>query len=165
MRYFLGLGANLGERLATLRQAVARLEELGVVVARSAVYESAPVGGPPQPTYLNAALLLDSPLAPLPLLDATQAIEAALGRDRAREIRFGPRPIDLDLLLAGGRGELILEGPRLVLPHPRLPQRAFALAPLCELDPTLVHPDLGRPLAALLAATADQELRPTGERL
>jgi 2-amino-4-hydroxy-6-hydroxymethyldihydropteridine diphosphokinase len=168
VRYFVGLGANLGDRLDTLRRAVRALEELGQLTARSRVYETAPVGGPDeQPAYLNAAVRLDSALPPLELLQATQRIEAALGRDRSRELRWGARTLDLDLLLAGDFGELRVDEPALRLPHPRLHERGFALAPLTDLDATLVHPELGRPLTALLAAAraAGQSWSPTEDRI
>lgn len=155
MRYFVGLGANLGDRLDTLRRAVRALAELGRLEARSRVYETAPVGGPEaQPAYLNAAVRLESALPPLDFLRETQRIEAAFGRDRSREPRWGARTLDLDLLLAGDRGELRLDEPTLRLPHPRLHERGFALAPLVDLDGALVHPELGQPLTALLAAAA-----------
>ncbi len=167
MRYYIGLGANVGDRLTNLREAVRRLEALGTIVARSRVYAAAPVGGPPQGPYLNAAVLLDCELAPLALLERTQQIEDALGRDRPNEVRWGPRTLDLDLLMAGGRGELIVDEPTLRLPHPRMKERGFALAPLCDLDATLMHPELLRPLKALLhAAHADgQAWAPTGDTL
>jgi 2-amino-4-hydroxy-6-hydroxymethyldihydropteridine diphosphokinase len=167
VRYFIGLGANAGDRLTNLREAVRRLEALGTIVARSRVYASAAVGGPPQGPYLNAAIVLDCELAPLELLARTQEIEDALGRDRPNEVRWGPRPLDVDLLLAGARGELVVDEPTLRLPHPRLKDRGFALAPLIDLDATLMHPDLARPLKALLpAAHADGQVwAPTGDTL
>jgi 2-amino-4-hydroxy-6-hydroxymethyldihydropteridine diphosphokinase len=167
VRYFIGLGANVGDRLTNLREAVRRLEALGTVVARSRVYASSAVGGPPQGPYLNCAVTLDSDLEPLELLAHTQEIEDALGRDRPNEVRWGPRPLDVDLLLAGARGELVVDEPTLRLPHPRLKDRGFALAPLIDLDATLMHPDLARPLKALLpAAHADGQVwAPTGDTL
>jgi 2-amino-4-hydroxy-6-hydroxymethyldihydropteridine diphosphokinase len=168
VRYWVGLGANLGDRLRTLQAAAAALSALGTRPAASSVYDTSPVGGPPQPPFLNAALRLEVEREPLEMLRACRAIEAALGRDRALEPdRFGPRPIDLDLLLAGARGELSLTTAELALPHPRLHLRAFALAPLVELDPTLVHPLLGQPLSELLRAARDhgQALVPTDHRL
>jgi 2-amino-4-hydroxy-6-hydroxymethyldihydropteridine diphosphokinase len=167
VRYFIGLGANLGDRLTNLREAVRRLEELGTILGRSRVYASAAVGGPPQPSYLNAAVLLDCALAPVELLQRTQQIEDALGRDRAREVRWGPRTLDLDLLMAGARGELIVDEPILRLPPPRMKERGFALAPLIDLDGTLLHPELGRPLTALVpvAQAAGQAWAPTGDAL
>lgn len=167
MRYFIGLGANLGDRLTNLREAVRRLEALGTIVARSRVYAASAVGGPPQGPYLNGAVALDCDLGPLELLARTQEIENALGRDRANEVRWGPRTLDLDILMAGARGEVIVDEPSLRLPHPRLKERGFALAPMLDLDATLMHPDLARPLKALLpAAHADGQVwAPTGDTL
>jgi 2-amino-4-hydroxy-6-hydroxymethyldihydropteridine diphosphokinase len=167
VRYFIGLGANVGDRLTNLREAVRRLEALGTIVARSRVYASAAVGGPPQGPYLNAAIVLDCELAPLELLARTQEIEEALGRDRPNEVRWGPRTLDLDLLMAGARGEVIVDEPSLRLPHPRMKERGFALAPLVDVDATLMHPELLRPLKALLpvAHAAGQAWAPTGDTL
>ena len=167
MRYFIGLGANVGDRLTNLREAVRRLEALGTIVGRSRVYAASAVGGPPQGPYLNAAIALDSDLSPTELLARAQEIETALGRDRASEVRWGPRVIDVDILMAGARGEVIVSEPALRLPHPRMKERGFALAPLCDLDATLMHPELGRTLKALIsAAHADgQAWAPTGDTL
>ena len=167
MRYFIGLGANVGDRLTNLREAARRLEALGTIVARSRVYAASAVGGPPQPPYLNAAIMLDCDLTPLELLAQTQAIEDALGRDRPNEVRWGPRTLDIDLLMAGPHGELIVDEPALRLPHPRMKERGFALAPLVDLDATLMHPELLRPLKALMhVAHADaQAWAPTGDSL
>jgi 2-amino-4-hydroxy-6-hydroxymethyldihydropteridine diphosphokinase len=107
-------------------------------VAASRVWESAPVGGPPQGDYLNAAVRLDASLDPLALLDALSAIEHDLGRSRT--VKDGPRTIDLDILWMGA---LILEHPRLVVPHPRLHERAFALLPLLEVAPFATDPRTG----------------------
>ena len=128
-RYVIGLGANLGDRLTTLISAVRALAGAGVVLRLSTVYESQAVG-PPQPDYLNAAILLGSKLLPLDLLGAMLTIERAHGRER-RE-RWGPRTLDLDLLYSPG---LELNDPALTLPHPELHRRAFALAPLLEVLP------------------------------
>ncbi len=167
MRYWIGLGSNLGDRLATLRSAAVALADLGSVVKRSRVWAASPVGGPPQPPFLNAAVLLDAELAPLDLLAACLRIETGHGRVRPESVRWGPRTLDVDLLLAGARGELIVNEPDLTLPHPRVGERGFALGPLCDLDATLVHPQLGRPLTSLLTACNDstQALAPTGELL
>ncbi len=167
MRYFIGLGANVGDRLTNLREAVRRLEALGTVLGRSRVFAASAVGGPPQGPYLNAAVALDCDLAPLELLARLQEIEDALGRNRPTEVRWGPRTLDLDLLMAGARGELIVDEPALRLPHPRMKERGFALAPLVDLDATLMHPELLRPLKALLpVAHADGQVwAPTGDTL
>lgn len=122
----MGLGANLGDRHLAFDRALELLP--GVVEARSPRYETAPVG-PPQPSFLNAAVRLRTALAPLALLDALLAVERTLGRDRDQETRWGPRTLDLDVLLWPGR---TLSEPRLHVPHPRLGERAFALAPLLD---------------------------------
>lgn len=167
MRYFIGLGANVGDRLTNLREAVRRLQVLGTIVGRSRVYAASAVGGPPQGPYLNAAIVLECGLQPLELLARTQEIETALGRDRSNEVRWGPRTIDVDILMCGARGEMMVDEPTLRLPHPRMKERGFALAPLVDLDATLMHPELGRTLKALMsAAHADgQAWAPTGDTL
>lgn len=167
MRYFLGLGANVGDRLDSLRRAVRALADLGQVQARSRIYETAPVGVTDQPGFLNAAVTLDSALAPLELLRETQRIEADGGRDRGREQHWGPRALDIDLLLAGARGEVIVDETALRIPHPRLHERGFALAPLVDLDATLVHPELHEPLTMLLEAAraTEQAWTPSADSL
>ncbi len=148
----IALGSNLpsvfGDREATLREAAARIATLGTVLALSPFYDTDPVGYLDQPRFLNAALLLETPLAPLPLLRALLAIEQALGRDRTHALPNGPRPIDLDLLLFDG---LLLHTPELTLPHPRMHERRFVLEPLAAIAPTLRHPTTGLPIADLLA--------------
>lgn len=126
---YVGLGANLGDRHGAFQRALELLP--GVVEAVSPRYETAPIG-PPQPSFLNAAARLRTTLPPLALLDALLAIERTLGRDRAQETRWGPRTLDLDVLLWPGR---TLDEPRLRVPHPRLGERAFALAPLLDVLP------------------------------
>ena len=138
MRVAIGLGANLGDRLATLREAAARIGRVAPILARSHVWETAPVGGPEQPDFLNAALLVEWRRAPIELLDALMAIEADLGR--VRQIPNGPRTIDLDVLWSDG---VVLDEPRLVVPHPRLHLRAFALAPMLEIAPEATDPRSG----------------------
>jgi len=167
VRYFIGLGANVGDRLTNLREAARRLEALGTITARSRVYATSAVGGPPQGPYLNGAIVLECELLPTELMVRIQEIENALGRDRPNEVRWGPRTIDLDILMAGARGEYTLDEPTVRLPHPRMKERGFAIAPLLDLDVTLMHPDLLRPLKALLsAAHADGQVwAPTGDTL
>lgn len=130
-----GLGGNLGDPARAFRSAEAMLDATpGVrVVARSPLYESAPVG-PPQPNYLNAALRLELELDARALLARCLEIERAHGRDRAREERWGPRTLDLDILVV--EGEEVHEDD-LVVPHPRLEERAFALVPLLDVAPEL----------------------------
>jgi 2-amino-4-hydroxy-6-hydroxymethyldihydropteridine diphosphokinase len=147
-RFWIGLGANLGDRLGALRAALADLAAAGVEVeATSAVYETAPQDLADQPAFLNAVARVRTPLAPLALLDALKAIEAARGR-RAGGPRYGPREIDLDVLLWEGGA---FAHPRLEIPHPRLAERRFALVPLLELEPEARLPD-GRRLADAAAA-------------
>jgi 2-amino-4-hydroxy-6-hydroxymethyldihydropteridine diphosphokinase len=137
LRAVVGFGSNLGDRLATLRNARRELEAVARVEATSRIYATAPVG-PPQPDYLNAAALVAYEGSPGKLMDALLAIEARLGRVRAE--RFGPRTIDLDLLWIEG---LRVESPQLVVPHPRLAERTFALAPMLELVPDATEPGTG----------------------
>ena len=133
MRAFLGLGANLGDRRATLRRAVAALPDL---VAVSPVYETEPVGGPPgQPPYLNLVARLDTGRSPRQLLELARDLEEAAGR--VRRVRHGPRTLDVDVLLVG---DLTVDEPDLVVPHPRMWERRFVLAPLADLAPELVPP-------------------------
>jgi 2-amino-4-hydroxy-6-hydroxymethyldihydropteridine diphosphokinase len=147
-RAYVGLGANLGDRERTLRLAVERLgEEGGIdVVAVSDLRETEPVGVADQPSFLNGAVAVETTLAPRALLDALLEVELGLGRVRGEE-RWGPRTVDLDLLLYG---DLVVDEPGLSVPHPRLHERRFALEPLVELDPELEIPGRGR-VSRLLA--------------
>jgi len=149
-RAFIGLGSNLGDREATLREALRRLDAVeGIaVVAVSSFRETDPVGKVEQPRFVNAAAELETSLAPRELLDRLLEAELALGRDRTKEERWGPRTLDLDLLLYG---DVTIDEPGLEVPHPRLPERAFVLEPLLELDPDLRLPD-GRPLREVEAS-------------
>jgi 2-amino-4-hydroxy-6-hydroxymethyldihydropteridine diphosphokinase len=168
VRYWLGLGSNLGDRLATLRSGADAFAVHGTIVARSMVFASSAVGGPPQPSFLNAAMILDCDLDGRDLLHVCHDVERAHGRFREREnVRWGPRTLDVDILLVGERGEQLVRVPDLIVPHSRLHERAFALAPLIDLDPALVHPSAGRPLKALLYDTHNKghAVAPTGDRL
>jgi 2-amino-4-hydroxy-6-hydroxymethyldihydropteridine diphosphokinase len=138
MDAFLGLGSNLGDRLATLQRAIDVLgDEPGIAVQRtSRVWETDPVGGPEQPDFLNVVAEIETVLEPHELLDATARVEEALGR--TRDVRWGPRTIDVDILLIDG---LTIHDDRLTVPHPRMHERAFVLMPLLELIPDPVLPD------------------------
>ncbi|HEX2258676.1 MAG TPA: 2-amino-4-hydroxy-6-hydroxymethyldihydropteridine diphosphokinase [Actinomycetota bacterium] len=134
-RVYIGLGSNLGDRLSNLRTAVEQLSSLmPQIVGVSSVYETEPVG-PEQPDYLNAVVCADTDLAPEALLAAMQQIESKLGRTRMT--RWGPRTIDLDLLLYGDQ---IINSKDLKVPHPEITNRAFVLVPLLELQPGLNLP-------------------------
>ena len=146
---YLGLGSNLGDRRANIAAALAALAAHPAirVEAASTLIETAPVGGPPgQGPFLNGAARLETDLAPAALLAELKAIERAGGRRDGP--RWGPRPIDLDILLYGGE---VLDTPDLVIPHPRLGQRRFVLAPLAEIAPDAVDPVTGLTVRALLA--------------
>jgi 2-amino-4-hydroxy-6-hydroxymethyldihydropteridine diphosphokinase len=157
-RVFVGLGGNVGDVAATLRAALKQLAETpGIEVRRvSSAYRTDAVGPVEQAPFLNAVAQLSTTLEPEPLLDRLLAVEAALGR--TREVRFGPRTCDLDLLLFGDR---TINTDRLEVPHPRLSERRFALEPLAELDPGLVLPD-GRVVTSLLEAVRDQDVERLG---
>jgi 2-amino-4-hydroxy-6-hydroxymethyldihydropteridine diphosphokinase len=137
MLAFVGIGSNLGDREATIRRALELLGELGTVRA-SSIRETDPVGITDQPKFLNAVAEIETNLTARELLDRLLAIELELGRDRAGGVRWGPRTIDLDLLLYGDQ---TIEEPGLTVPHPRLAERDFVLEPLHELDPELALPD------------------------
>ena len=146
---FVGIGSNLGQ---PERQIEAALEELAAeegveLVAVSSLRETEPVGYLDQPNFLNGAAQVETELGPRTLLERLLAIEARLGRDRGEGPRFGPRTIDLDLLVYGDE---TVEEPGLTVPHPRLAERRFALEPLAELNPGLEIPGLG-PVQALLS--------------
>lgn len=149
---FVGLGSNLGDRAATLDHAAEALARVGIRVRRcSSLYETQPIGGPPQGWFLNQVIEAESDLTPEETLGACLEIETALGR--TREVHYGPRTIDLDVLLYGRE---IREGPVLTLPHPRLHERRFVLVPLCEIAPQARHPVLGLSATEMLERCADR---------
>jgi 2-amino-4-hydroxy-6-hydroxymethyldihydropteridine diphosphokinase len=152
-RAFVGLGANLGDREATLRRAVDLLgQSHGVhVVATSSLRETDPVGFLDQPRFLNGAVELETGLGARELLARLLEVERALGRDRTGP-RYGPRIVDLDLLVYGDER---IDEPGLRVPHPRLHERAFALEPLAELQPALVVPGRGRVQTLIAALHSD----------
>lgn len=135
---YLGLGSNLGDREANLARAIELIETGGVSITRlSSLYETEPVGVQEQPWFLNLVLAGQTSLTPLGLLDTLQAIERRMGR--VRTVRWGPRVIDIDILLYG---QVILESARLTIPHPQMADRAFVLVPLVEIAPEAWHPGL-----------------------
>lgn len=158
-RAVVALGANLGDRRATVERAVQRIgQEIGEVLARSAWHETEALIHPDDPAqsypaFLNGAALVATGLEPAAVLARLHAIEAELGRDRSKETaRWRPRIIDLDLIAMDG---VVLDSPSLRLPHPEMHKRDFVLAPFCEVWPDWRHPGLGRTAAELLAELRD----------
>lgn len=147
---FLGLGSNLGDRAAHLAAACTALETLGTVTGRSRLYETAPLYVTDQPAFLNMAVALETAYAPRDLLARLKALELAQGRQETR--RYGPRVLDLDILLYD---TVVMESEFLTLPHPRLPERRFVLVPLVELAAEVVHPVLRLTMRALLDRLPD----------
>lgn len=148
---YLGLGSNLGDRAAVLERAVVLLEAQGLKTrARSSTWLTEPVGGPPQGWYLNAVLAAETTLSPEALLSLCLETEREMGRVRGE--RFGPRTIDIDILFYG---EERRDSPELTVPHPRLHERLFVLAPLVEIAPDLRHPVLGLTAAELYRRCPD----------
>lgn len=152
---YVGLGSNLADPVAQLAGAITAMALLPdtQLVAQSPFYQSRPVGPQDQPDFVNGAVWLNTLLSPLALLDHLQAIELRHGRERTRH--WGPRTLDLDILMFGDQ---VIEQPRLTVPHRELPNRDFVLQPLLDLDPQLTLPD-GRPLRQLLQACPDNHLR------
>lgn len=140
----LALGANLGDRVAALQGAVDALARSVSLLAVSAIFETAPVGGPEQPDYYNAVVVVETELSASELLDLAHSIEAAAGRERL--VRWGPRTLDVDIVTFG---EVVSDDPVLTLPHPRAHERAFVLMPWLDADPDAVMPERGS-VAALL---------------
>lgn len=146
---YVGIGSNLGDRRASIERAVERIGAIpGTrVAARASVRETTPVGGPPQPDYLNTVVAVETALEPEALLAGLRAIEDGLGR--VRDERWGPRTVDLDILLFGDR---TLDSPSLSVPHPRMTERRFVLEPLAELAPDRIPPGCARTVRQYLEA-------------
>jgi 2-amino-4-hydroxy-6-hydroxymethyldihydropteridine diphosphokinase len=153
MDVVLGLGGNVGDPPSEFERACSRLAQRHRVVMVSSFYRSRPIG-PSQPDFFNQAVLLEVEHHPIELLEECQAMEAKAGRDRATEVRWGPRPLDIDLLLSRG---VIRRGPRLELPHPRLVERAFALVPAAEIVPAWIHPIVGRTIRELAGEASERD--------
>ena len=154
---WIALGSNQGDRLGELRRAVQGLGSVGEVVARSSIYATDPVGGPPgQDDYLNAVAVLTSDLSTHALLKALLDLEQRLGRER--EVRWGPRNIDLDLL---AHGEANVDDPVATVPHPRLHHRPFVLVPLAEVSTNWRHPVTGQSVQEMLSRLDASGVRPT----
>ncbi len=145
MKVVIALGSNLGDRAENISKAVSELNKIIEVTHLSTIYETDPVGGPEQPDYLNAVLIGESELDPADLLTKTLEIESALGR--TREVRWGARTLDIDLIIAG---DVVSNSEFLILPHPRAHERAFVLEPWLEIEPDAVLPGRGS-VAALLS--------------
>ena len=146
---YISVGSNLGDKLANCRRGVEALVSGGEVriTGQSRIYTTEPVDFAEQDWFVNCVIRVETQLEPFELLDRLQAIQREAGRT-AVKVRYGPRVLDLDLLLYD---RLILDDPRLSLPHPRMHRRRFVLKPLCDIDPDVVHPVLGRAVRALLA--------------
>jgi 2-amino-4-hydroxy-6-hydroxymethyldihydropteridine diphosphokinase len=154
-RAFIGTGSNLGNREENLKQAQAKLAAVsGIQILKSSkVYETDPVGGPPQGKYLNAVWEVETGLEPEALMKALLSIEIQMGRARAE--KNGPRPIDLDILFYGNE---IIDRPGLKIPHPRLQERGFVLKPLMDLAPGFVHPVLKKTISVIASEAKQSKL-------
>jgi 2-amino-4-hydroxy-6-hydroxymethyldihydropteridine diphosphokinase len=151
-KFYLSLGSNLGEREKNLANALEELEKRGAkILRRSSIYETEPVEIREQAWFLNCAIEVETSMQPQQFMSAMLEIELLLGR--RRETKYGPRTIDLDILL---EGDTILNTPQLTIPHPKMAERRFVLVPLAEIGPQAIHPVLRRTIAELLALCPDQ---------
>jgi len=145
-RVFLALGTNLGDLPVNLAKAITMVAEFSTVVQRSPIYETAPMYLTDQPRFLNMAVEIETDLDPGDLLKRLKQVETDLGREPG--VRYGPRVIDLDILLYDDQ---VLNAPNLKIPHPGIPERAYVLRPLCDIAPQVVHPVSGRTMETLLS--------------
>jgi len=152
---YLALGTNLGDRLANLKQAVSALPPLVRLVAASPVYETPPWGYVEQPAFLNQVIRAETDLDPHALLAYLKQTEINVGRKTT--FRYGPRVIDLDILFYD---EILLNSPELTIPHPNIPERAFVLVPLADLNPDLRHPSLGKTVRQMLEGIDTRGIQP-----
>lgn len=156
MKLILSIGTNLGDRISLIRQALERLTTIGTITAVSPAYETAPWGFASPNKFINIALTMETPITAVEALDATQAIERQLGRTAKSTCGYSDRPIDIDLIDADG---VILDSPRLTLPHPLMQQRNFVLYPLSDIAPDWLHPTLHLTASQLKAQSPDQEIQ------
>ncbi|WP_419655568.1 2-amino-4-hydroxy-6-hydroxymethyldihydropteridine diphosphokinase [Desulfosarcina variabilis] len=154
-RVYLSVGSNLGDKLDNCLKGLAALTDSGETMLRrvSRFYRTSPVDYTDQDWFVNAAVEIDTGLSPEALLAELLAIQKRMGR-KADAIRFGPRVLDLDILLYDDR---VIQSKHLILPHPRMHKRAFVLQPICDIDPTIMHPVLGTTMGALLSALDDED--------
>ena len=146
---YLGLGSNLGNREKNLNDCIEKIKTLkGIkLLSASRFYETEPVGGPPQPGYLNAAIAIETHLSPQKLLKRLQEVESSFGR--LRDVKWGPRTLDIDILLYGNE---IVTDDDLIIPHTMMHERLFVLKPLCEIAADVKHPILNKTIAELLTS-------------
>jgi len=147
---YIGIGSNMGDRKANCQKALELLGRSVRIVRKSSLYYTEPVGCDDQESFLNAVAVVETEHSPRELLDLCRTVENELGR--VRTVRWGPRTIDLDILLYG---DVVLDDPDLIIPHPRMAERKFVLAPLAEIAPDAVHPTSGKTAAALMAELRD----------
>lgn len=154
---FISIGSNIGNKPANCHAAIRTIEQeqIGSIIAISSFYQTEPVDYTDQDWFLNAALKIETDLAPLQLLAALQKIETAAGR-KSGGVRFGPRIIDLDIIFYD---DIVFNHERLVIPHPRMHKRRFVLAPVCDIDRQIVHPVLGQNVGELLGRINDSKQR------
>jgi 2-amino-4-hydroxy-6-hydroxymethyldihydropteridine diphosphokinase len=156
-RVYLSVGSNLGDKLDNCLKGIAALTASGAsrLLEASRFYRTSPVDYTDQDWFVNAALEIATGLSPETLLTEMIAIQQRMGR-KADAIRFGPRVLDLDILLYDHR---VLQSPRLTVPHPRMHKRAFVLQPICDIDPLIIHPVLGKTMRSLLETLDDKQQR------